>query len=833
MTDIAEKIQDVVESFKEYLEMEEAQNHIATMKKERKEVKDMMHKLSEMDNKGSEFTDLVLYGLLPYSKTKAAKRISLFPAFMNIKLFFKEYKYTDREWNILANKIFNLCQGFANTPNKLADLIKDFTHDKYSRSLQCGSISPIFFCLNDSYPVVNNRTRRSFRSLSLTIEKKEQLSQKLNEYLDNVKKIDELIDALGYELIKKRDYQDLFFYWYDSELLSEERRIKKQDVEEAETAPEVEDEIKIEEINVKEFIEAINIDNGFDFKPHSLADPQRIKINQIVSKCDNVKWVLPHFQRYFDWTKTHVRDLWESIFHDYYIGSFLLWAVNKSPELGIQPILGVSENEEEIRPETIILDGQQRMTSLFYAIKAPKFSLKGSKEPLYFYINFYSYFKKDADLSIIEARAKKISHKESFQRMLFPLYELENYNEWVDNFEDFLLEEIKNADKVRKIRRIIDRKLRHIWDGFEVPYVALPESMELYQVTDIFEAINTKGKLLSVFDLLIARLYKYNIELKKMWDATLKNYPNILRYSKNISKTPIYTLQAISLLYEKTSSCKRADILNVYSNIYEEPDRNFEDDWDEASDYINKAIGKLENMRDGFGVKDEKEIPFAPMIPILAALLKVIDSQPNKAACYKKLVTWYWSAVFTNAYSSAVDSQLTADFRDMKKWFNNDSEIPRVVIIMRRDLPHLYFRDIQSKTNAKYRGIMSLIALEGAKDFDTSQTLENARNNDKDHLFPKAFQFGFGSNKYVNSVLNMTWMSDDTNRKIKRYKKPSIYTKEFIEEKYNNNENNFLGILKTHFIDEAAFKEAVSDKFEDFLAKREKNIIAAITQLVQ
>ncbi|MDD5135970.1 MAG: hypothetical protein PHN63_01325, partial [Candidatus Omnitrophica bacterium] len=87
--------------------------------------------------------------------------------------------------------------------------------------------------------------------------------------------------------------------------------------------------------------------------------------------------------------------------------------------------------------------------------------------------------------------------------------------------------------------------------------------------------------------------------------------------------------------------------------------------------------------------------------------------------------------------------------------------------------------------------------------------------------------------KYVNSVLNMTWMSDDTNRKIKRYKKPSIYTKEFIEEKYNNNENNFLGILKTHFIDEAAFKEAVSDKFEDFLAKREKNIIAAITQLVQ
>ena len=135
--------------------------------------------------------------------------------------------------------------------------------------------------------------------------------------------------------------------------------------------------------------------------------------------------------------------------------------------------------------------------------------------------NFYHYFDENFKGEVIEIHTQKINREDSFERMLFPLYELEKYNKWVDDLEDCLLTQTEDHDKIRKIRRIIDKKLRHMWEGFEIPYIALPESMELFQVTDIFENINTKGKLLSVFDLLIARLYKYNIELKKMWDATL------------------------------------------------------------------------------------------------------------------------------------------------------------------------------------------------------------------------------------------------------------------------------------------------------------------------
>lgn len=832
MSDSNNKIREILSLYEEYLDSDEAKKHLQFMEKEKKEVRELMEKLSQMDRKSSEFTELVLYGLLPYSKTKVAKRVSLFPAFMNIRLFFKEYKYSEEEWNLIANRIYGLCDSFKKDAGRLSEYIKNFAKDKYSRRLQCGSITPMLFSINDDFPVVNNRTIRTFRSLKIILGEKAKLSQKLVDYIENIKKIDRLVEQLDLDLLKDRNYQDLFCYWYDSEILSEERRITKKETEEAETATETEEEVKKEEIDIKQFIEQVNVEKGFDFTPHSLGDPQRIKINNIISFSSKARWVLPHFQRYFDWNKNDVRDFWESIFNDYYVGSFLLWDTDRNPELGIQPILGVNKNEEDIKPDSIILDGQQRITSLFYAIKSPEFALRGSKIPLYFYANFFHYFNENFKSEIIEIHTKKINRDDSFKRMLFPLYELEKYNRWVDDLEDFLLSQTEDHDKVRKIRRIIDKKLRHMWEGFEIPYIALPESMELFQVTDIFENINTKGKLLSVFDLLIARLYKYNIELKKMWDATVKNYPNISRYSKTVSKIPIYILQAMSLLYEKSSSAKRADILDIYSNVYEQSDRDFAEDWDDVADYMNRAIEKLENMRDGFGVKDEKELPFAPMIPVSTALLKVINKKEKKAECYKKLNKWYWSAIFTNAYSSAADSQMTQDFRELKKWFDDDLEIPKTIIQMTREIPTLYFREIQSKSNAKYKGIMSLIALEGAKDFDTSQALENARGNDKDHIFPKSFTFGFGSNKHVHSILNMTWMSDLTNRKIKKCKKPSLYVQEFVKAKYDNDKAQFNEILKTHFINQKAFDYLLEDKFEEFVAEREKIITTKIKETI-
>ncbi|QLH08562.1 GmrSD restriction endonuclease domain-containing protein [Candidatus Nitrosotenuis sp. DW1] len=822
MTEFArDDVQKIIDAFREWLKSEAAQKHLRTIEKEKQEVKDLMKKLDSMDKTSIEFTDWVLYGLLPYSKTKYAKRFSTFPVFMNIKLFLKNYNYSDAEWNQIANMIYGLSKKFQQNPEKMDKWIEEFVSDKvHTRMIQCGSITPIIFCINDSFPLINNRVIHTYNEFSTIFGWNDTMSQKLEHYLDNVEKVKKFITALEVPELNDLAVFDVFCYWYDYFY----KASNPSDDEEAES--EDEERIRVTEIDPRTFIENVPLENLAKFEPHSLRNPERIKINQIISNSSKGKWVLPNFQRYFDWNKNDVKEFLKSIFNDYYIGALLLWDVGKEPELDTVAIKGVDIKKEEIRPDSIILDGQQRITSLYYALRAPNFALRGSSAPVYFYINFSEFFNNQNESSgIIEVLPRKLGREESFKNMWFPFYELEKYSEWVDGYEDFLLKSSSDPDKIRSIRRIMDKKLRHIIDGFEIPYISLPDTMELPQVTDIFEKINTMGKVLSVFDLLIARLSKYQIELKKLWEESVKRHPKLPEYYKSIDKMPIYILQAISLCYNRTSSCKREDILNIHQNVFEPTDLSFEETWHEMAEYTNKAILKIENLRDGFGVKDKSVLPFAPMVPILAALIKDVDSRDNKVDCYKKLAMWYWSSVFSNAYSGAVDAQLTADFKEMKDWFSDDAKIPKTIDRARREFIALNLLDVRSKSNAMYRGVLSLLALEGSNDFNTNQTLENARNNDRDHLFPKA---EFHSMRNVNSILNMSWMSDETNRKIKRYKKPSAYVKEFIKEKYGGNEKEFLKVLESHFINKNAYDSMTHDDFQGFISEREKIILDKI-----
>jgi hypothetical protein len=104
-------------------------------------------KLQKMTKGSPEFVELVLYGLLPHSETKYAKRISTAPAFLNIKKFFARFGYSEDDWAELANLIFDLVDKFYKQPDKLESLIREFISHRLSKAIQCGSLSPIFLHL--------------------------------------------------------------------------------------------------------------------------------------------------------------------------------------------------------------------------------------------------------------------------------------------------------------------------------------------------------------------------------------------------------------------------------------------------------------------------------------------------------------------------------------------------------------------------------------------------------------------------------------------------------------------------------------------------------------
>ena len=589
---------------------------------------------------------------------------------------------------------------------------------------------------------------------------------------------------------------------------------------------------KIEEVNYNEFLSKINFTNDkFKHVVIKSPEPRRIRINQIVENCETGEWVIPRFQRYFDWKKEDIKDFLKSVFLDYYVGALLLWDVRKETELDIMPIDGVIDKKNLIK-NAIVLDGQQRITALYYAIKAPNNASNNKGQNSFFYIDFSEFFKSDDNENFIKIFYEKIENEDSFKKMLFPFYNLEHHHIWLNGFEDYLRKQKDlEIQKILDLRRLIDDKLRYIYNGFEIPFVTLPADRSLEQVTEIFEKINSSGIQLDVFDLLIARLSKYEIKLRDMWDDSQKN-PKIKEYEgrKRAKKMPIYILHSIALSFSRSKSCKRKDILDIYRNVATSKE-DFENKWKEMTRYTLEAIELLENTKHGFGVTVPSELPFEVMIPVLSSLLKEINDKfkDTQKKCFEKLTNWYWTSVFTITYSSAADSQKTSDFKEMIDWFSNDKLIPKSIKKFREDpRPRIDLRSVDQESNAIYKGVLCLIAIKGGYDLDKNRSIENKKYH-KDHIFPKST---FSNYENINSILNITWLTSDTNQRIKRAKSMSAFLEYVIREKYDKNEKIFLDTLDSHYINERCYQYLKKDDFENFIKERERYILSDIKRLI-
>ncbi|MGC9086011.1 MAG: HNH endonuclease family protein [Thermoproteota archaeon] len=337
------EVAKIIEDFRAYLNSDNGKSHLKYLKeKEPREVKEILEKLKSLPEDSQEFVELVLYGLLPNAQSKYAKRVSTAPAFMNIKKFFARFNYTDDDWREFANLIYNLISRFQENPNNLENLIRDFTSQRLSKAIQCGSLSPIFFAIDSRFPIVNNREIRTFRRLSQTIlGRPDELSQKLDGYLSNVQKIEEFCKILsknyGFKEITDMAVFDLFCYWFDESTKKKVRGARPEKISEQK---------KLEEENIFEQTEVE--------QPLSIPKEARRVIWQ--AKDFNTKhlydmWkegelnIQPEFQRF---------EVWDSTKKSRLIESALL-------EVPIPPIYLAEENDGKYS----VIDGQQRLRSFF------------------------------------------------------------------------------------------------------------------------------------------------------------------------------------------------------------------------------------------------------------------------------------------------------------------------------------------------------------------------------------------------------------------------------------------------------------------------------------
>jgi hypothetical protein len=504
---------------------------------------------------------------------------------------------------------------------------------------------------------------------------------------------------------------------------------------------------------------------------------------------------------------------------------------------------------QDPRPELLILDGQQRLSSLIYALTAPDLSLKDSSQRRWFFVDLDVLLNEPDSDEVVFDRAKRelrgLDKREvQYEQRILPCTELlteKAFYKWRDDYEDWL----RQADP--ETFEVYREKWRGVWTSavnafktFEVPLVELPrvddsDSESIGRVCAIFEKLNSTGVDLSVYDLLTARLYRDSIKLHDLWAEAVNAHQLLRTWSKgkaDVHKFGVLVLRTLALL--RGLDPKPRILIDL------EPE-GFEDDWRRAAAAMERALELATRVGpDGFGVFAEKWLPGFGLIPILAALRARIEDQKLGEQERADLRRWYWCNVFMERYSSAVESKSRKDYLEMTRHWLEDGPEPEC-FREAEDLigaPGFRIRDSASYASARYSGVFCLLALRNARDWRRGEDIVLQELQDH-HIFPKAYLQRHRITKRVdvNSVANRTLISNETNGRIKD-KAPAGYIAS--TEIFPSGATREL--LEPHFIDEGATKslQAALDSlpeqeieviYQDFLQKRQAAIVAEIRKV--
>lgn len=591
--------------------------------------------------------------------------------------------------------------------------------------------------------------------------------------------------------------------------------------------------------------------------------PDHISLNTLVNYLRDGRFVIPDFQREFEWKPWDLRELMRSIFLDYYIGSLLLW--KGKPEnfdaLSCEPVYGYQGTG---KPEYIVLDGQQRLTAIYYAFLAPDVPLPNRSNRFFYFVHVDKFMVEEYDQAfgyewLTRRWAKVLQNKEAqYASHLFPFsvigatgWELPN---WVQGYETFWKNEASeaeasgDAEAIKRARnnaanaKEFGEHLQGITGQYQISYIELDKDLAVDKVCDIFTQINSRGIRLDVFDLVNALLKPKGLRLKQMWRDASPRLDAV-----ETEKMNVYILQVMSIIRQGYCSPKYLYFLMPgQEKSVRDPDGtrrkevlipnivDFELRWNAGVDALEGVIKVLMHPQE-YGAVSSSFLPYVSILPVFAALRTYSKTIPaaRQLDARRKLRHWYWASVFNNRYSGSVESTSARDFLDLKAWFDDDTAEPSLIAEFAQRFRNLDFRKETKRGTSVYNGIFNLLVLQGARDWMTGDVPQHGDLDDH-HIVPDSWGKKNVKGGLTNSILNRTPLTADTNRHVIAARLPNAYLPELINQ---SGESTVRAVLESHFISPTAFDILLRDPFspddfEAFIAERQRTLQEAIENLL-
>lgn len=476
--------------------------------------------------------------------------------------------------------------------------------------------------------------------------------------------------------------------------------------------------------------------------------PDHVSLNVLIGYLKEGRFVIPDFQREFEWRPWDIKDLMRSIFLDYYIGSLLLWRGKKEnfDGLSCEILYGFDNTVGQHswrygkgKPEYIVLDGQQRLTAIYYAFLAPDVPLPNRASRAMYFIHVDKFMNEQYDEAFeydwFSRRLNRVMDNKEIQyaEHIFPLSVVgaggwELYS-WVQGYKDYWKdmakklssggdpEEIQKAAQHSENAKLFGDHLKGITEEYQIAYIELDRDLALDKVCDIFTQINSKGIRLDVFDLINALLKPKGLQLKHMWREASRRLEFV-----ETEKMNVYVLQVMSILLQSYCSPKYLYYLlpgqarkvrtaegELKKEILIADISDFQKKWDIAVAALEHGINLLKYPQE-FGAISSQYLPYASILPVFSALQAICRELPasQQLVAQRKIRHWYWASVFTNRYSGSVESTSARDFIDVQTWIGDDDARPAMLQEFHERFRTLDLHKETKKGTSVYNGIFNL-----------------------------------------------------------------------------------------------------------------------------
>jgi len=577
-------------------------------------------------------------------------------------------------------------------------------------------------------------------------------------------------------------------------------------------------------------------------------DSTKRSLYKILEDVDSGKIQLPDFQRKWVWDDDRIKGIIASVAKSFPIGAVMLLETgNESIRFKTKPVEGVIGADTK-KPEMLILDGQQRITSLYQAIISNRVvntrNSKGYEIKRWYYIDMKKALDPDTDLeeAVFSINENKIitenigrdvlldlsTQEKEFEHLMYPVCMVDEYDEWRTKFSEYWDYE---RDKI-KFWNEFEKKIIKSFNNYMLPIIEMKKENPKEAVCQVFEKVNTGGISLTVFELLTASFASEEFDLKEDWEKVKKEFEPY-KVLSNTSNTDLVQAVTLYSTYKKRQglikqgiaenlpavSAKRKEMLNLTLDNY----KNHRDE-------IVKGFIKASKILVENHIFNARDLPYSTQLVPMAAIIAELENNIENIGNKNKLMRWFWCGVFGELYGSANETRYSLDMTQVVEWILKNGEEPKTIYDANFSPSRL--NTLRTRNSAAYKGVYAMLMDDNTKDWLSATKIDHisyfSESIDIHHIFPVSW---CGKNNIkrddFDSIINKTPLSGRTNR-IVSGDAPSKYL-ERLKKHAGVEDEEFNNILISHVVNP---KFMYNDDFYGFFSDRKEQILKRIEKVM-